>query len=127
MMTPKHLSSDIAQATEALGQNLANSAPFLQYRAAEQALVADDQAYGLLRAFIRFQGELRQRQIRGTFTAADLEHLGRLQADVQANGVITAFYQAQQEVTAYVQEINTEISNLLGVDFAGLARVAGCC
>jgi cell fate (sporulation/competence/biofilm development) regulator YlbF (YheA/YmcA/DUF963 family) len=127
MMTLKPLSSDIAQATEALGQNLAYSAPFLQYRAAEQALVADDQAYGLLRAFIRFQGELRQRQIQGTFTAADLEHLGRLQADVQANGVITALYQAQQKVTAYVQEINTEISNLLGVDFAGLARVAGCC
>jgi hypothetical protein len=73
MMTLKPLSSDIAQATEALGQNLAYSAPFLQYRAAEQALVADDQAYGLLRAFIRFQGELRQRQIQGTFTAADLD------------------------------------------------------
>lgn len=127
MTTRTSPSSDMAQATEALGQNLAYSAPFLQYRAAEQTLVADEQAHGLLRDFIRFQGELRQRQIQGTFTAADLEHLGRLQADVEANTVISAFFRAQQEVILYVQEINQEISSLLGLDFAGLARVASCC
>ncbi|NLF64585.1 MAG: hypothetical protein GX579_08270 [Chloroflexi bacterium] len=94
---------------------------------AEPAVVADGRAYALLRAFIGFQGELRQRQIQGTFTGADLEHLGQLQADVQANAVIAEFFRAQQEVTLYVQEINRKISSLRGLDFAGLARVAGCC
>lgn len=122
----RSLSTDIVQATEALGQNLAYSAPFLQYRAAEQALIADDQANALLREYIRFQGELRRRQIQGTFTAADLEHLAQLQAEVQASVVITGYFQAQQEVTAYVQELNEEISGLLGVNFAGLARVSSC-
>jgi cell fate (sporulation/competence/biofilm development) regulator YlbF (YheA/YmcA/DUF963 family) len=126
MTTVTPLSGDIAQATEALGQNLAYSAPFLQYRAAEQALIADDRAYTLLRELINFQGELRQRQIQGTFTAADLEHFGQLQGDVQANAVIAAFFRAQQDVTLYVQEINREITSLLGVDFAGLARVSSC-
>lgn len=126
MTTVTPLSSDIAEATEALGQNLAYSAPFLQYRAAEQALMADDHAYTLLNELVRFQGELRRRQIQGTFTAADLERFGRLQADVQANGVIAAFFRAQQDVTLYVQEINREITSLLGVDFAGLARVSSC-
>jgi cell fate (sporulation/competence/biofilm development) regulator YlbF (YheA/YmcA/DUF963 family) len=122
----RSLSTDIAEATEALGQNLAYSAPFLQYRAAEQAFIADDQAYMLLREFIRFQGELRRRQIQGTFTAADLEHFAQLQAEVQASVVIAGYFQAQQEVTAYVQELNEEISGLLGVNFAGLARVSSC-
>lgn len=122
----RSLSIDIAQATEALGQNLAYSAPFLQYRAAEQALIADDQAYALLRAFIRFQGELRRRQIQGTFTATDLEHFAQLQAEVQASLVIAGYFQAQQEVIAYLQELNEAISGLLGVNFAGLARVSSC-
>lgn len=122
----RSLSTDIAQATEALGQNLAYSAPFLQYRAAEQALIDDDHAYTLLNELIRFQGELRRRQIQGTFTAADLEQFGQLQAGVQANALIAAFFQAQQDVTLYVQEINQEITSLLGVDFAGLARVSSC-
>lgn len=119
-------SMDIAQATEALGQNLAYSTPFLQYRAAEQALAADEAAYSLLRELARLQGELRQRQSQGAIAAADLNRLRQVQAGVQANAVIAEYFRAQQEVTAYVGEINAEISNLLGVDFAGLARVSSC-
>jgi cell fate (sporulation/competence/biofilm development) regulator YlbF (YheA/YmcA/DUF963 family) len=124
-MTP--LSIDVAQATEAFGQNLAYSAPFLQYHAAEEALVADEAAYTLLHELARLQGELRMRQSQGTLSASDLDHLRRLQADAQANPLIADYLRAQQDVTAYVQALNEEISSLLGVNFAGLARVPGSC
>jgi cell fate (sporulation/competence/biofilm development) regulator YlbF (YheA/YmcA/DUF963 family) len=124
-MTP--LSIDIAQATEAFGQNLAYSAPFLQYHAAEEALVADTAAYSLLQELAQLQGNLRLRQSQGTLSASDLENLRRLQADVQANAVIADYFRAQQDVTAYIQTLNEQISSLLGVNFAGLARVPGSC
>jgi cell fate (sporulation/competence/biofilm development) regulator YlbF (YheA/YmcA/DUF963 family) len=114
------------QVTEALGQNLAYSAPFLRYGAAGRALSEDGAATALLRELGRLQGELRRRQNQGAVTAGDLARLRQVQADVQANAVIADYLRAQQEVTLYVQEINAEISNLLGVDFAGLARVSGC-
>ena len=127
-MTTKTLPSlEMAQATEALGQNLAASAPMLRYREAEQALTNDEEAHSLLRRLAQQQGELRQRQSQDALTNADLTDLRTLQARVQQNRLIMDYFRAQEQVNAYLQEINQEISNLLGADFAGLARVAGSC
>jgi cell fate (sporulation/competence/biofilm development) regulator YlbF (YheA/YmcA/DUF963 family) len=126
-MTTTLLSLEMAQATEALGQNLAASAPMLRYREAEQALTNDEEAYSLLRRLAQQQGELRQRQSQSALTNADLTDLRTLQARVQQNRLIMDYLRAQEQVNAYLQEINQEISNLLGADFADLARVAGSC
>ncbi len=126
MTITRPLSRDIAQAVEALGQNMACSEPFLVFRTAEQALVADGPASSLLRELSQLQAELRQRQNREMLPMEDLERLRRLQAAVQANPTIADFFRAQQEVSANIQEINQEVSSLLGVDFAGLARVSSC-
>lgn len=128
MMTTKTLLSlEMAQATEALGQNLAASAPMLRYREVEQALTNDEEAYALLRRLGQQQGELRRHQSQGTLTQTHLADLRHLQARVQENSLIMAYFQAQEQVNAYLQEINQEISSLIGADFAALARVAGSC
>ncbi|MDT8305600.1 MAG: YlbF family regulator [Anaerolineae bacterium] len=121
------LSMEVAQATEALGQNLAASEPMRRYQAAEQALTENEEAYSLLRRFAQQQGELRQRQSQGTLTQAHLADLRELQEQVQQNHLIMTYFRAQEQVNAYLQEINQEISTLIGADFAGLARVSGCC
>lgn len=121
------LSLEMAQATEALGQNLAASEPFLRYRAAEQALADDESASSLLRELAQRQAEMRRRQSQGLLTASDLTRLRELQASVQENQPIIDYFRAQEQVTAYLQAINDEISNLIGIDFAGLARASGCC
>lgn len=121
------LSMEVAQATEALGQNLAASEPMRRYQAAEQALTENEEAYSLLRRLAQQQGELRQRQSQGTLTQAHLTELRELQAQVQQDRLITAYFEAQAQANAYLKEINQEISALIGADFAGLARVSGCC
>ncbi|MFW6097451.1 MAG: YlbF family regulator [Chloroflexota bacterium] len=127
MTTTKLLSLEMAQATESLGQNLAASEPMLRYRAAEQALTENEAAYSLLRQLARQQGELRQQQSQGKLTNGDLQDLRELQAQVQQNELIMDYFRAQEQVNAYLQEINQEISSLLGADFAALARVAASC
>lgn len=88
------LSFEMMQATEALGQNLAYSAPFLRYRAAEQALTEDDAAFSLLQELAQQQAEARRRQSKGALTAADLDRLRQIQADAQANPVIAEYFRA---------------------------------
>lgn len=121
-----NLSPDMAQATVALGQNLAAAQPMLNYRTAEQALMDNQEAMALLQQLSQQQGALRQRQTQGTLTQTHLADLRQVQARVQENGVIMAYFQAQEQMNAYLQEINQEISNLIGADFAALARVSSC-
>lgn len=126
MTLMNNLSPDMTQATTALGQNLAASQPMLNYRMAEQALTENQEAMALLQQLSQQQGALRQRQMQGTLTQTYLADLRKVQAQVQENSLIMAYFQAQEQVTAYLQEINQEISNLLGADFAALARVSSC-
>lgn len=121
-----NLSPDMAQATVALGQNLAAAQPMLNYRTAEQALMDNQEAMALLQQLSQQQGALRQRQTQGTLTQTHLADLRQVQARVQENGVIMAYFRAQEQINAYLQEINQEISNLIGADFAALARVSSC-
>lgn len=68
-----------------------------------------------------------RKQADGSVTEAELGELATVQAQVKANATITAYAQAQQEAVNFLREINQEISPLLGVDFASLARQTSCC
>ena len=49
-----------------------------------------------------------------------------IQQTVLRNTVILDYAQAQQEVVDFLREINGEISQLLGIDFASFANHATC-
>lgn len=121
------LSPTLDQATEALGVNLSSSQPFHRYRRAVSQLHGDIQASAILRQLSELQAELRKRQVQGTVTAEDLERLRHGQAEAQSNAVISEYFAAQQGAIDAVRSVNLEISSALGVDFASLARVSGCC
>ena len=59
-------------------------------------------------------------------TQADLDQLRVFQREVQSNHVIIEYARAQQDAIAYLREINQEIGELLGVDFAALAGRSSC-
>jgi len=118
------------QMTEAaihLGQNLVSAEPFVRFRQAEQALKDDAAALGLLNNLALAQERIRKAQSGGTITPEDLQALGDLQTQVQANPIITEYTARQQELTAFLQGINAEISQLLGINFALIARRSSCC
>ncbi len=117
----------LQQAAERLGQTLRASAPVRAHVDANAALEADAKATALLDAITRRQAELRVKQNDGGLTEADLDALRALQARVQAQPTIAAYLQTSQGLRALLSQVNQEISQLLAVDFAGLARKSGCC
>ena len=121
------LAPDLQAATETLADNLLSSEPLVRHRQAQAALQGDAIARKLLASFSAAQADVRRRQARGGVTQADIEQLRALQRQVQANAVIMHYAETQQGVIAYLREVNQEISQWLGVDFASLARRSGCC
>ena len=126
MNTNTQLTPELLAATESLGQNLLASEPFVAYDQAQARFKADTGARTLLERLSTAQADIRRRQANGGVTQADIDQLRALQREVQANRTIMDYAAAQQAAVAYLREINLEIGQLLGMDFASLARQSCC-
>ena len=127
-MTNTTLTPSLIEAVEALAGNLLASAPFAAFDQAYARFEADPQASGLMRSLTQAQANLRVRQGNGGLSQTDISQFRTLQAEAQANRVISDYIEAQNNVVASLRETNQEISQWLGVDFAALARrPSSCC
>lgn len=116
----------LLEATESLALTLLASEPIVAYHRAKAHLDSDPEARELLERFSTAQRDLRQRQGKGGVTQADMDRLRTLQHAVQSNRVIMDYAETQQAAIAYLPDVNQEISQLIGVDFASLAGPASC-
>ena len=121
------LPANLLAATEDLANHLLASEPFTAYHAAHGRFNADPEARALLLLLSQSQAELRQKQARRTVTQSDVDQLKALQSAVQADRTVADYARTQQAAIGFLREINQEISELLGVDFAALAKRSGCC
>lgn len=117
---------DLAQATDSLIQNLLASEPFLVYQQSQAKLNSDLQANDLLERLSTLQTGLRLKQSSNSVIQSDVDELRTVQAQVQATDAIAEYAQSQQDAVTFLCEINQEISQLLGVDFAALAKQNSC-
>ena len=117
----------LQEAAERLGQALRASAPVRAHLDASATLEADVEATSLLDAIAQRQAELRAKHNDGGLTEADVDALRALQSRVQTQPSIVAYLETNQDLRALLSQVNQEISQLLAVDFAGLARKSGCC
>lgn len=117
----------LIEAIEMLAAALLNTEPLAAYRQASANLEADPDSTTLLSQFSAAQAEVRKCQGNGTITQFHLDRLRSLQRQVQANSTIMSYADAQQAALAYLPEVNLEISQLIGLDFASLAGPSGCC
>ena len=124
--TPMMLPSDLLEALETLAESLAHAEPIVLYRQAQARLEADHHAYDLLKRLSAAQADLRIRQAHSAVTQVDVDQVRTLQREAQSNHMIMAYVKAQQVANAYLPAVNQEISALLGVDFATLARSTSC-
>ncbi|CAG0947998.1 hypothetical protein ANRL1_04807 [Anaerolineae bacterium] len=123
----QELPPELKQATQNLGNALKSTPLLSAYAEAVAKMEADAQATALLDELQQVQADIRARQSNGGVTADDTTHLRQLQSEVQARPTIAAFLAADQQAKAYLPQVNQAISNLLGIDFASLGRVSGCC
>ncbi|HUE98693.1 MAG TPA: YlbF family regulator [Anaerolineales bacterium] len=120
------LSPALQEATHSLIDNLLASEPFIHFQQAHDRFNADREARTLLEQLNQSQARVRQMQSKGGVNQAEVDSLRLLQQRVQGNPVIMEYAQSQQEAVSFLREINNEISELLGVNFATFANHATC-
>jgi cell fate (sporulation/competence/biofilm development) regulator YlbF (YheA/YmcA/DUF963 family) len=117
---------ELHQATDNLIENLLASEVFLVYQQSQVIMNSDSEARGLLDLLSTLQAALRHKQNTNSVTQTDVEELRAIQEQVQANAVIMAYAQSQQSAVNFLREINMEISEILGMDFASLTKQSAC-
>lgn len=127
MSQQQFLQPQMTEAAIHLGKNLVAAESYIRFQQAERALNGDAMALGLLNKLKQAQAHIRKAQSSGTVSAEDLQTLGDLQRQVEATPVITEYIFCQQDMIRFFQEINAEISQLLGINFALIARRSSCC
>jgi cell fate (sporulation/competence/biofilm development) regulator YlbF (YheA/YmcA/DUF963 family) len=124
-MSDTTIPPDLQAAADQLGQSLLQAEPVAGYHQAEARLIADASASALLQELIDVQADLRRRQ--GEVTEEDIDRFRRLRRAVDADPTISAYVESQDAATAYLREVNQDLSQLLGLDFSALAKRGGCC
>lgn len=122
-----NLPPELDKATDALIENLLASEPFLAYQKSRTQYKSDSHACALVERFSALQAALRRNQNYGNVTPGDIQELGAVQSEVQSNATLIEYTKTQQAAASFLREINQEISQLLGVDFASLAKQSNCC
>jgi cell fate (sporulation/competence/biofilm development) regulator YlbF (YheA/YmcA/DUF963 family) len=124
--TKGNLPEELVAATEELSEYLLAAEPFIVYKRAQNQFNVDVQARSLLEQLSTLQSSLRSAQSNRNVSETDIQQLRALQNEVRQNTTIMEYSRAQQSAINYLREINQEISQLLGLDFAALARQSTC-
>jgi cell fate (sporulation/competence/biofilm development) regulator YlbF (YheA/YmcA/DUF963 family) len=109
-----------------LAERINFSEPVNNYQIALERFTQDMAAHKIMEDLSDLQKDIRQKQNKNQITSQDLEKLRLLQTKAQENEVINSYAHSQQEAIGKLREINAEISNLLGIDFASLAKKSNC-
>lgn len=121
------ISVTMLEATSNLAENLTQSEAFLRFKAAEAKLNADPEAIRLLAEFSDLQQKIRTQQHSSNISESDIKRLRSLQSSIGTNETIQDYELMKELAVAFLREVNQEISQLLGIDFASLARRSGGC
>ena len=117
---------DLMATTQALTDNLLAAEPIVTYHQAYARYKTDLQARDLVQRLSQAQTDLRRKQASGGVTQAEVDQLRQLQSAAHANRVVIDYAQTQQAAVNYLRTINQEIGQLIGVDFASLAKKSSC-
>lgn len=121
------LEPKMTEAALNLGKTLTSAKEYVSYQRAKQVLNEDVSARNLMSDLAKAEVGVRRAAGNGTITPEDLQTLSDLQTQLQTNPVITDFTTSKQELTTFLQGINNEISQLLGINFALIAKHSSCC
>jgi cell fate (sporulation/competence/biofilm development) regulator YlbF (YheA/YmcA/DUF963 family) len=122
------LSANLLETASALAENLIHAEPFVRFQEAERRLQTDQEARQLLAELSELQQKIRTAQLSKVIADIDIKRLRELQSAINSNDIIQEYDWTQEKAIAFLREVNQEISQLLGIDFASLTRrPGGCC
>lgn len=120
---PDMFTDELLEATSDFAESLGNSEMVLRFAKANQMLADDQNAQELLTEAAELKQKLyapSREEMRELFPR--LQELQKLMA---TNPVLQEQPQAQELAINFLREINQEVSQLLGIDFASLTRRSG--
>jgi len=120
------LSPQLQEATQLLVEHLLASEAFTQYQNARNDMDANQEAHALMDQLGKSQARVRQMQAKSQVNQAEIDSLRLLQQRVLRNPVILDYLGSQQEAVNLLRDVNREISELLGINFASFANHATC-
>ena len=126
MTIKTNIPENLELALNNLAERIKFSEPVNNYQFAQEQFIQDATAHKIMEDLSDLQKDIRQKQNKNQITSQDLEKLRLLQTKAQENEVINSYVLSQQEAIGKLREINEEISNLLGIDFASLAKKSNC-
>lgn len=116
----------VSQVTRDFATILAETAEFLAFEQANEALQQDNQAMQLIKAYQSKQQSLYMMNMLGAVSPEDQAEIARLQEALQTNGTITTYSQCQSALITMCQEIGQHLSERIGLNFAA-ACGSSCC
>lgn len=118
----------VMEAAKEFGQALADCDECRAVKEGQETLRKDKEASKLLSDYQSTQRSIQTVRMWGGKTAKDeLEELRKLEAKINSNGIIQNLLDAQKRKQEVLGSLNTEVSNLLGINFASNSSAGGCC
>lgn len=116
---------ELLEATFDLAESMAQAEAVMHFINANQALKSDQNALELINTAVELQRKVYAGQSSDEDLEDGLNRLRELQSQISTNAVIQEQSIARETAVAFLREINQEISQLLGMDFAALASRPG--
>lgn len=119
---------EVMEAAKEFGEALASCEEFRAIEEAQKSLNKDGEARKLLFDYQSAQRSMQMSQMWGRKIEQDeLNELKSLEMKIKSNQTIKNLLDAQKRLQEVLGNLNGEISNLLGIDFAANSRAGGCC
>ncbi|MEN3202117.1 MAG: YlbF family regulator [Atribacterota bacterium] len=115
------LSQALKDAIRSLVEQIISTQPFQDFENTRIMLSRDAKALQLLERLEEEQKSLSRIALQRDLVDEDFAGIEQARQEALSHPVILAYFQAQDRLVSLLQEINNEMSNLLGFDFASSA------
>ncbi|MGK9476423.1 YlbF family regulator [Melioribacter sp. OK-6-Me] len=124
----RQVKENLIKSSKNLGRALFNSEAYQRYIRARDNFRLSEEAK---KSSMEYNAVLRDYQMKanyGTLTPEDEKLIEEARQKAMSNEILKEFYESQQDLIAFYQEVNSYLSEKLKFNFASLAKPAsGCC
>lgn len=115
------MSLEIKDTARSLAEKILATSLFQDFESTRELLTSNLEAMSLLRKLEEAQSQLSQIASQREVTDDDFVEVEKIRQKAFTHPVILAYFQAQDRLVSLLQEINGEVSAILGFDFASSA------
>ncbi len=115
------MSDDVKDAARSLAEKIITTQSFQDFESTRSILVNNIEAMGLLHKLEEAQERLNHIALQREVTDEDFAEMEEVRQKAFSHPVILSYFQAQDRLVSLLQEINSEMSSILGFDFASSA------